>query len=168
MNPIKYEEQLRGPWTTGLFLLLTALFWQLLTWRYRLSGLDFLAWVFLIFFAIFLFYSLNYTTLVVRIDEQALVLTFGLITWKVSLENIRDCRLDDDLPRLLRYGGAGIHGYNHRRRYRISFNFLEHPRVAVTLKKKKGPIQEVSFSTRHPQEVLNLLGQLTRGQNIDE
>jgi hypothetical protein len=54
-------------------------------------------------------------------------------------------------------GGAGIHFISVRGRYRVSFNFLEHPRVVIALKKKRGLVRDVSFSTRHPDEVLQLI-----------
>jgi hypothetical protein len=42
-------------------------------------------------------------------------------------------------------------------RYRASFNFLEYPRVVVALKRKRGPVQDVSFSTRQPEPVMSLI-----------
>ena len=148
MKPIKYEERLNGPWTEGLFILLTVLFLLLFGWLRLFNELYFLAGVCLVLSVIFLFYSLNYMILVIRITDDFLIFKFGLITWKWPLENLGECRLDDDLPKHLKYGGAGIHGYLHHHRYRISFNFLEHSRVVVTLNKVKGTVQEVSFSTR--------------------
>jgi hypothetical protein len=72
------------------------------------------------------------------------------------LHNVEGCRLDD-LPVLMRYGGAGIHFMFIRRRYRASFNFLEHPRVVISLKRRAGPVRDVSFSTRRPDEVIRLV-----------
>jgi hypothetical protein len=54
-------------------------------------------------------------------------------------------------------GGAGIHFMMIRQRYRASFNFLEYPRVVVAFKKKAGPVQDISFTTRQPDEVLRLM-----------
>ncbi len=44
-----------------------------------------------------------------------------------------------------------------RRRYRASFNFLEYPRVVIAFKRKVGPVQDISFSTRRPDELLPLI-----------
>jgi hypothetical protein len=44
-----------------------------------------------------------------------------------------------------------------RQRYRASFNFLEYPRVMLAFKKKAGPVQDISFSTRRPDDVLWLI-----------
>jgi len=54
-------------------------------------------------------------------------------------------------------GGAGIHFMMIRKRYRASFNFLEYPRVVIALKRKVGPVQDISFSTRRPDDVLRLI-----------
>ena len=44
-----------------------------------------------------------------------------------------------------------------RRRYRASFNFLEYPRIVITFKRKVGPVRDISFSTRQPDELLRSL-----------
>ena len=46
------------------------------------------------------------------------------------------------------------------------FNFLEHPRVVVGMKRKRGPVQEIAFTTRHPEEVLQLLGAAQSGDEV--
>lgn len=43
------------------------------------------------------------------------------------------------------------------KRYRASFNFLEHPRVLIALKRKVGLIQDISFSTQQPDEFFRLI-----------
>jgi hypothetical protein len=44
-----------------------------------------------------------------------------------------------------------------RKRYRASFNFLEHSRVVIRLKSKVGLVQDVSFSTCQPNEIIQLM-----------
>ncbi len=48
---------------------------------------------------------------------------------------------------------------NVRQRYRASVNFLEYPRIVIAFKKKVGPVRDISFSTRHPDEVLQHIHQ---------
>jgi hypothetical protein len=103
-----------------------------------------------------LFYVLNYRTLNIRLTDKSLKLTFGIFSWTVPLDNIKACGLDE-IPALMRLGGAGIHFMSIRGRYRASFNFLEYPRVVVALKRKAGPVRDISFTTRRPDEVLRLL-----------
>jgi len=58
---------------------------------------------------------------------------------------------------LMRMGGAGIHFMMIRKRYRASFNFLEYPRVVLAFQREVGPVQDISFSTRRPDDVLRLI-----------
>ena len=58
---------------------------------------------------------------------------------------------------LMRLGGAGIHFMFIEHCYRVSFNFLEHSRVVLALKRKAGPARDVSFSTQQPDRVIQLV-----------
>jgi hypothetical protein len=157
-----YTEELSSPRTQALFIGLTALFGALAAWRVKASRASRLARVFLFFAALFLFYVLNYRTLVIRLTPAALKLRFGLFTWTVPLDNVASCG-HDELPAPQRLGGAGIHFMMVRQRYRVSFNFLEYPRVVVALKNPAGPVRDVSFSTRRPDEVIQHIGALAMG-----
>jgi Ca2+/Na+ antiporter len=151
-----YHERVTSKRTEGLFLALTILFFLLLIWRVNAGSLDILAAVFFCLFGLFLFYSVNYRILIVRLTSESLKLTFGIFTWTVPLDNVEECRLDY-LPVLMRMGGAGIHFMSIRKRYRASFNFLEHPRVVIAFKRKVGLVRDISFSTRRPDDVLRLI-----------
>lgn len=153
-----YEERLSSDRTEALFVALAILFFLLLIWRARAAGLDVLAVVFLVLCAFFLFYAVNYRTLVIRLTAKSLVLKFGIFRWTVPLDNIEAARLDD-VPFLMRMGGAGIHFMSIRGRYRASFNFLEYPRVVIAFKRKLGPVRDISFSTCDPDEVIRLIGE---------
>ena len=148
-----YHERVTSNRTEALFLALTLLFLFLLVWRAKISGIDILSVVFFFLFGIFIFYSLNYRTLVIYLTSDSLKLTFGIFTWKVPMENIEDCHLDE-IPMVMRMGGAGIHFMTIRKRYRASFNFLEYPRVVIALKRKTGLVRDISFSTHQPDDVL--------------
>jgi Ca2+/Na+ antiporter len=158
-DDLLYHERMTSNRTEALFLTLTLLFFVLMIWRVRTDGLDALAAVFLSFFIIFLFYSLNYRVLIVRLTPESLKLTFGIFTWIVALDNIGTCALDD-VPAFMRMGGAGIHFMLIRKRYRASFNFLEYPRVVIEFKRKVGPVRDISFSTRQPDEVQRLIQEI--------
>lgn len=151
-----YNERVSSNRTEALFLALTLLFCLLLIWRVNAGIVDLLAAAFFCLFGLFLFYSVNYRTLNIRLTPESLEFTFGIFTWIVPLDNIEECRLDE-LPILMRMGGAGIHFMSIWKRYRASFNFLEHPRVVVAFKKKRGPVCDISFSTRRPDDILRLI-----------
>jgi hypothetical protein len=157
---IIYSEEVSSQKTELLFLFLTTVFLSLSVWRYLSAGVGVLTAAGFALFLVFLFYSINYRTLRIRLSHDFLTLQFGLFRWKVSLDEIASCELDD-LPPLKKWGGAGIHWMWVRRRYRISYNFLEHHRIVVAFQKKKGWISDLSFSTRRPGRLLRLLRELT-------
>jgi hypothetical protein len=155
-DDLVYEERVTSKKTEVLFLALTILFLVLFIWRVIAGGLDIFAAVFLCLFGFFLFYLVNYRTLVICLTAESLKLTFGIFTWAVPLDNIEESRLDD-MPVLMKMGGAGIHFMFIRKRYRALFNFLEYPRVVIAFKRKVGPVRDISFSTRRPDDVLRFL-----------
>jgi len=46
-------------------------------------------------------------------------------------------------------------------RYRAYFNFLEYPRVVVTLKKRKGLVREIAFSTQRSTEIMSIIREIS-------
>ena len=119
-----YEESLSSKKTENIFLGLMFTFFFLFIWRVDIVGFQVLPIVFLSFLAFFLLYVLNYRRLNIRINQDGLKLRFGIFTWTEPFENITDCALDDNLPKLKKYGGAGIHFFVFEKRYSASFNFL--------------------------------------------
>jgi hypothetical protein len=150
-----YEESVFSNRTEALFLALASLFSWLTVrgrqthWRGLFSAVT------LSLAAFFLFYSINFRTLRIRLTSDQLEMKFGIFRWTVPLDHIEEVHLDE-LPPLMRLGGAGIHFMSIRNRYRASFNFLEHPRVVIALKRQVGPVQDISFSTRHPEDIIRL------------
>ncbi len=154
-----YKESLSSNKTTALFFGLMLVFFLLFLWEIKVSGFQPIAIVFLSLSVIFLFYVLNYRRLHIHISLDALTLRFGIFTWTVPFDNIANCALDDSLPKITKYGGAGIHFFVFEKKYRASFNFLEYPRVVVRFKKARGLVKELSFSTRQPDEIIQIIGQ---------
>ena len=150
-----YVERLSSTRTELLFAGLTLV--GLLAFYGRIRGRGFGRWatVFLSVFVMFLFYTLNYRTLEIRVDADSLRLRFGLFKWVVALDNIESCYPDG--TSLQRIGGAGIHFTSLGGRYRAMFNFLEYPRLVVALKERQGPVREIAFSTKHPDELMRLV-----------
>jgi hypothetical protein len=158
-DEVLYEERLSSNKTTALFLALAAVFGGLWAWRARggwrggrAGRASLTPWGLGVGAAFFGFYALNFRTLVIRVTRLALRLRFGVFRWVVPVEDIEACGVDE-LPAVLRLGGAGIHFMFVRGRYRASFNFLEHPRVVVALGGAAGPVRDLSFSTRQPEAV---------------
>ena len=160
-NDRTYTETITSRRTQALFVALTLLFLSLLVWRATSTGLGILAIAFCCLSVLFLFYSLNYRKLVLRLTPEALKLEFGIFTWAIRLDTIGDCHIDD--LSLWWIGGAGIHFRFVRGSYRAHLNFLEHPRVVLRLEKRRRLVREVAFSTRRPEEVLRFLREMGVG-----
>ena len=152
-----YHERLSSFRTEALFIVLSVIFFSLFILRYSNLSWDGLTITFFVFFVFFLFYSINFKTLNILITHEFLQLTFGIFSWKVAIANIKTSYIDENS--ILRYGGAGIHFMWIKGNYRAFFNFLEYPRVVVTLSKKKGPVREIAFSTFKPEHVIQLLSE---------
>jgi hypothetical protein len=161
-----YTERVSSNRTEALFLVLMLLCLILSAWRMQASGMDTLTVVFFIFFLFFLFYALNYITLIIRVTQEYLELKFGLFTWRVLLAHIENTALDD--TSLWRIGGAGIHFSPVHGRYRAMFNFLQYPRVVISLRKKKGPVKDIAFSTRYPEEIMRFIQEAVSKRNAAE
>ena len=51
---------------------------------------------FLVFSCLFLFYVVNYRTLVIQVTSETLILSFGIFTWTVPFDNIESCASNQD------------------------------------------------------------------------
>jgi hypothetical protein len=150
-----FFERVTSKRTEALFVVLTLAFLLLFGWRTLDKGLDSLGILFLFIFAFFLFYSVNYSALIIRLSEEDLSLRFGLFTWTIPVRNIEACYPDQ--TSLWRIGGAGIHFTFLAGRYRAMFNFLEHPRLVIALAQRRGPVRDIAFSTSRLEELRSLI-----------
>ena len=155
MNGEAYNEKLSSAKTEALFIALMIVFLILFVWRWLSVGWNGWTISFLCIAAFFLFYVFNYRTLKIYMTSEALQLTFGVFTWTIAIADIESCYLDT--PSIGSIGGAGIHFTWIKGKYRAFFNFLDHPRVVIVFKKKKGPVQEIAFTTRHPEQVMQII-----------
>ena len=158
-----YEERVSSARTEALFVGLAVLFLALFGVRVRGSEWGFVAGLFLVLSCLFLFYAVNYRTLVIRITSETLHLRFGVFSLAVPWDSVARWHRDD--TPLWRVGGAGIHFTMIRRRYRVFFNFLEHPRVVLELERRRGLVRDVVFSTARPEELLLVVAGRARSQS---
>jgi hypothetical protein len=154
---ILFGEKIQSNRTTLLFIVLTLVCAALAYWRLSSESLDNLCIVLFAFAGVFLFYVINYRSLNITISAKTVKLRFGIFKWTVPINNIAACKLDNNLPNSMKYGGAGIHFFTANRRYRISFNFLEYERVLLRLKSPRGLVKDVSFTTCKPNEVIQII-----------
>mgnify|MGYP000268056098 FL=1 len=160
-NNLIYSEKLTSWRTTRLFLVLALIFFALFFWREVHNGMDMPSIIFICISGFFMFYVVNYRALQIKFTSDSLQLIFGIFHWSEHFTNIEACSLDR-LPMINEKGGAGIHFMMVHHRYRVSFNFLEYPRVVMALKKKRGWVQELSFSTRQPEEIIRIISENIR------
>jgi hypothetical protein len=157
-----YAEKVSSLRTGLLFLGLCVIFTGLVFWKLQRTPSGSQPVFFLLLTIMFLFYTLNYRTLVIEISKEEVSLQFGLFHWHIPLDTIASCYIDT--APLWRIGGAGIHFSFFNKRYRAMFNYLEHDRVVLSLNKKKGLVSEVAFSTREPERVMDsILSQIKQG-----
>lgn len=164
-DKVLYEERITSNKTEALFILLTLLPTLLFIWSTKTGRKGKLKAVSLFLSILFLFYSLSYRTLIIRLSSRSLKLIFGLSSWVVPVDNIKNIHLDE-IPLGMRMGGAGIHFMMIRKRYRASFNFLEYPRVVIEFKNKVGPVQDISFSTRQPDQLVRLIQDIVSANTV--
>jgi hypothetical protein len=132
------------------------LFLVLFAWRLDSVGFRSGPAIFLSMAVFFAFYIVNYRTLVIRIDDEMILLRFGIIRWRTRLDNVAACKLDDS-SLFIKYGGAGVHFAFTKGKYRAFYNFLDGYRVLISFHQKQGLVQELVFSTRKPEQVIEYL-----------
>jgi hypothetical protein len=154
-NGTVYHEALTSHRTTALFATLAILFLALFAWRFTGGGFGPWAIVWLCLAGVFLFYTVNYRSLSIRISAAEVNLAFGIFRTTLRVEHIASWSVDR--ASLWRISGAGIHFTFIAKRYRMYLNFLEHPRIVLALRQRKGPVREVAFSTRAPGAVMQAL-----------
>lgn len=150
-----YHERLSSPRTQTLFVVLSLLFLSGFAWLARAGSPGWVAWALLGLGLVFGFYVLNYHTLHIDIDEQRLLLRFGLFRCRVPLNNIEAVEMDP--VSLWRIGGAGIHFTWISGRYRVMFNFLQYERLLIHLKRRQWPVVDVAFSSAQPGQIQALV-----------
>ena len=103
-----YEEIVSSPRTTTLFVLLTGLFVSLFACRITRTGTGLLTIIFFGLGAFFLFYLLNYRTLVRSHHSQSFEAWVRRLLLTVPFDSIDGCRRDDTAARACRASALGI------------------------------------------------------------
>ncbi|UCE75452.1 MAG: hypothetical protein JSV56_07060 [Methanomassiliicoccales archaeon] len=116
-----------------------------------------LFWFFLIMFLIFFFLTWNFGWLSIKMTFHFISVGYGIIKHTEHWENVADCRQDD--VSAIKYGGFGIRVAKIKGKTRLVYNTIGTPRCVLSL--KGGKFQEFVFSTKNPEEVINVIrGQL--------
>jgi hypothetical protein len=112
---------------------------------------------FFIMFIIFFILTLIFSRLIIRISFQSVSVGFGIIRKRIPMENIVDCEIDKTSA--IRYGGAGIRTARIKGEWVLIYNVVGVARCVLKL--KEGRVKKFVFSTKNPEEVVNVIkGQL--------
>jgi hypothetical protein len=156
---ILYEEKLSSIWITIIFLFISLIFLFLILYQVFIGPLGNNPapnWVLTIIFLVFLFLSFNFIRLVIQITPQFIIVGYGIFKHKIALENIEDINRDKSL--FIKYGGWGIRfGRSEGKRY-MAYTIPEASNVALLI--KKGRFRKFIFSTKNPDELINIINQI--------
>lgn len=94
----------------------------------------------------------NFMKLEVTITSTSLKVGFGIIKHSIKMSNIESIKVHS--PRWYWYGGFGI-----RFGWDWSIGFIQNYRTGVLVKPRRG--RKLFFSTNHPEEIVNLVNDLT-------
>ena len=124
------------------------------------DGAIFLPTPFFVFLILLLVAILtNFSRLTIRMSPENITVGYGRITRQIPWENIESCYLDETSA--IFYGGFGIRFARIRGKWRLVYNIMSTPRVVLAL--KSGGFQEFVFSTKNPDEVMNLINDRIAG-----
>ncbi len=112
-------------------------------------------WFFMLFALLFLGIAFNFRTLRIELSPQAVVVGYGIAKRMIPWEAIERGYRDEVSN--LRYGGWGIRIGWVQGKWRLVYNTPGTPRVVLAV--NRGWFDEFVFSTRNPDEVLNLIRQ---------
>ncbi len=156
-----YEEKVFAKGMTAIMAPFAAIFLFLMMYQFLVGPIGDKpapSWFFLIMFILFLGLTINFSRLGIRITDQSITVGYVIIKRKIPLENVEDCILDE--ASAVRYGGFGIRMTRVKGKNRLGYITIGTPRCVLTL--KKGKFKEFAFSTKNPEEVMNVIkGQLS-------
>jgi hypothetical protein len=117
-------------------------------------------WFYLVMFVLMAattFLIANFRVLVIRITGQSVTVAYGLIKRTILWGDI-EFGFRDESP-AFSYGGWGARIARIEGRWRLAFNVIGAPGVVLRL--RKGRVREFMFSTKNPQQVLDIIAQQT-------
>lgn len=155
-----YEEKIVAKLIGGMFGAISAVMLITLIYQLTTDAIDdapYIDALFIILFLGFFLLTLNFGRLIIRIDYRELTVRFGIFKKRVPWENIEDVYVDETTA--IKYGGAGIRTARIKGEWVLVYNVIGGPRVVLKL--RVGRYKKFVFSTKNPEEVINVIkGQL--------
>ena len=151
-----YEEKIFSRWTTGILAAVTASLLFVLIYQILVEPIGTRPapnWFFLLMFLLFVGVMINFSRLSIRITTRSVNVGYGIFKHNIPWENAEDCYLDK--ASTIRYGGWGIRISRVKGKWRLVYNVMGGPRVVLSLKKDR--FKEFVFSTKNPEEVMEVI-----------
>jgi hypothetical protein len=151
-----YEEKIFAKVIGGLIGVVSAIMLIILIYQIMIGPLgdsQELTIFFLIMFIIFFILTLNFARLIIRLSFQSVTVGYGIIKKRIPMENIEDCEIDKTPA--IKYGGAGIRTARINGEWVLVYNVVGGPRCVLKL--KEGRFKKFVFSTKNPEEVVNVI-----------
>jgi hypothetical protein len=160
-----YEEKIFAKIIGGMLGSVTVLMAFLLFYQIFISSLEDVEWLSLFFavmFLIFLVLTLVFIRLTIRVSFQGITVAYGPIKKSIPWENIAGIEIDETSA--IKYGGAGIRMAKIKGEWVLVYNVIGGPRCVLRL--KEGKFKKFVFSTKNPEEVVNVVkGQMALGSH---
>ena len=118
-------------------------------------------WFYLLMMAIFAGVAAlltNLARLTISMTADAITVGYGRFRYTIPWQRIESCRQDKKSG--IAYGGWGIRMAKTGGKSILVYNVIRAPRVILEL--KEGRFSQFAFSTRHPEEVINIIQQQIR------
>jgi hypothetical protein len=151
-----YEEKVFAKIIGGMLGAVTVMMVIILIWQVMFTSLDEVEWLpilFITMFFLFLFLTLTFSRLIIRVSFQGVTVSFGIIKKSIPWENIEGIEIDETSA--IKYGGAGIRTARIKGEWVLVYNVIGGPRCALRL--KEGRFKRFVFSTKNPEEVVNVI-----------
>ncbi|MGC1120118.1 MAG: hypothetical protein WBA22_03405 [Candidatus Methanofastidiosia archaeon] len=151
-----YEEKILSKWMTVILISIATIMLFPLAYQILVKPLGSRPapnWFYLIMVFLFVGIAFIFGRLTIRMTPASISVGYGPLGQNFNWDNVEDCFLDETSA--AKYGGAGIRMARIGGNWRIIYNIIEGPRVVLSL--REGRFKEVTFSTRHPQEVMKTI-----------
>lgn len=148
-----YEETLFAKRLTAILGVMTALLFGLIVFQVVVESESLqstLGSLSVALFVLFAVLTVNFRRLHIRMTAADITIGYGIFTTTVPWERVTGCRVDNNS--VVRYGGWGIRVTRIGGDWRLVYNTMGDPRVILGV--ADGRFGEISFSTAHPEEVI--------------
>ena len=157
MDPdIIYHEKFTAKGFIAILSPLAATMFIILLYHLFIESAEpFLSWTlfFSAMFIAFFFLTINFASLSITLTNETIAVGFGIIKHRVLLKDVVNCAPDEVSS--MKYGGFGIRVAKVKGKKRLVYNTIGTPRCVLSL--KEGKFHEFAFSTKNPEEVINVL-----------